>query len=215
MSELLSPDILHVIRTETRTWHSQVEQLVPVFEGGFGISDYKNLLERFYGFYAGFEPEVEGWASLRQIFPDWDDRRKLPWLEDDLRWLGLQRQEISELPVCSRLPELRSAAAIFGALYVTEGSTLGGQVICRQLSHALHLAPGRGASFFYGHGAETGSRWKGFTRALCEFAAAGTRTFEVQREMVDSAVATFKSIGRWLSLEEVIQETPKNARITA
>ena len=213
MNELGSADILRVIRMETRELHSQIEKLVPVFEGDFDISGYRNLLERFYGFYAGLEPAVERSCNIRELIPDWDQRRKVPWLKDDLRWLGLPREDIGELPVCSRLPELTSPATIFGALYVTEGSTLGGQVICRQLSQSLHLSPGKGASFFYGHGEQTGSKWKAFTSALCEFSA-GPCALEVEKVMVESAIATFKSIGYWLSPEQVSAEKA-NARIRA
>jgi heme oxygenase len=194
--------------------------LVPIFEAGFDIASYQRLLERFYGFYAafepaaGFEPDTVQSLQLRQMIPNCQERRKLPMLKDDLRWLGLGSRAVAQLPVCSMLPELSSAAALFGALYVTEGSTLGGQVICRQLSPSLHLSPGRGASFFNGYGVETGSRWKAFTSALCQFAAV-SRGADLETVMVDSAIATFKSIALWLSPDQVTKEAPVDASIMA
>ena len=54
-----------------------------------------------------------------------------------------------------------------GALYVLEGSTLGGQMIARMLQKnpLLNLVPGQ-LNFFLGYKKETGPKWKSFQAAL-------------------------------------------------
>ena len=60
------------------------------------------------------------------------------------------------------MPDLATPAAIVGALYVIEGSTLGGKVIARQLAAHLGLNAAKGARFFHGHGAATEAHWGEF-----------------------------------------------------
>ena len=186
--------ILQSIRIGTAARHARVEALVPVFSETFGFGDYVQLLERFYGFYRPFEKNLRVVSGLNTILPDWRERLKLPLLEQDLFWLGRTRAELDNLPVCSRLPPLDSDDMLAGALYVTEGSTLGGQIITRQLAKALSLHPGQGSSFFAGHGPETGSKWREFTAALCRIAAAGDES-----RIVSSAEDTFEASENWLA----------------
>lgn len=187
-------EILKTIKSETRDLHARVENLVPVFSESFVLADYRRLLERFYGFYAAFEPLVERLDSLAEILPDWPERRRLPLLEEDLLWLGHVKPGVAKLAVCSEVPPVHTPALAIGALYVTEGSTLGGQIICRHLVRSLHIAPQKGATFFYGHGEETGPKWKIFTEALCRLATDGNES-----QIVQSAVDTFKAMELWLS----------------
>jgi heme oxygenase len=187
------PAIVKRIRDETAEWHSRIETLVPVFDAGFTISDYRRLLERFYGFYRTFEPTVGRIAGLPRILPDWMERQKSPWLEADLLYLGSRPADLPGLPVCSRLPRLNDLSSAMGALYVIEGSTLGGQIICRHLAESLGVLPEKGAAFFAGHGNATGTKWKTFTRAL-----AGMTTAHNEDVIVQSAKDTFEALWLWL-----------------
>ena len=88
------------------------------------------------------------------------------------------------------MPPLRTHAQLLGALYVMEGSTLGGQVIARQLDKA-GIA---GRTFFAGRAERTGPLWKQFSQLLAEDAAGTTAPDAV----VASAVHTFQSLAAWL-----------------
>ena len=78
---------------------------------------------------------------------------RLASLRADLQWLG------APLPPASRHPLAvgRGAAAV-GALYVLEGSALGGRVIGRHVQQTLGVTPGRGGDFFCGQDAEAARR---------------------------------------------------------
>ena len=61
-----------------------------------------------------------------------EQRYRAPLILEDLARLGFPAQP----PLCLAMPSLRTHAQLLGALYVMEGSTLGGQVIARQLDKA-------------------------------------------------------------------------------
>jgi heme oxygenase len=78
-------------------------------------------------------------------------------------------------------------------LYVTEGATLGGQIISRHLEQTLGLSARRGAAFFGSYGLQVGAMWRTFCAIL------QTQT-PVDQE--DAAIAaarqTFIAIHQWL-----------------
>ncbi len=59
-----------------------------------------------------------------------------------------------------------SAAAALGAMYVLEGSTLGGRVIERHCAGPLGVSPVHGGAFYHGYGARTGALWQAFGAVL-------------------------------------------------
>jgi heme oxygenase len=89
------------------------------------------------------------------------------------------------------MPPLHTRLQLLGAMYVLEGSTLGGQVITRQL--ALAGIPLR--TYFTGYGTRTGPRWKTFCQLLTEAAS----TDPDQDEVVASACLTFQRLDQWIA----------------
>ena len=60
---------------------------------------------------------------------------------------------------------------LLGIVYVTEGSTLGGRVILKNVQKKLGLEPGQGATYFAGYGDDTAKMWKEFLGRLIEYEA--------------------------------------------
>lgn len=78
-------------------------------------------------------------AGAQAIFPDWPQRRRRQALAADLAELGVPFPDVEP----STLPD--DPAAITGALYVIEGSRLGGRFLARQVGEGLprrYLSPG-------------------------------------------------------------------------
>lgn len=178
--------------------HAQVETLVPILEPAFSRDDYIATLSRFHGFYAGVEAQTGRHAEITGSLRRWMDDRRLKWLEADLRFLGYNGAAIASLPVCHRLPALKTRESLLGAAYVFEGSSLGSHIICRNLRR-LGVEPGAGATFFHAYGDSTGDNWKEFTTFFCEETA-----FLNESAVIDSAVAVFEVIRGWLSGGEEI-----------
>ncbi|MBV6495917.1 MAG: heme oxygenase [Acidobacteria bacterium ACB1] len=180
--------ILKRLKEETRVQHEEVEAAVDVMNQMFDLDDYKRLLERFWSFYAAYEPALPV-AELKVAGFDYLERVKLPLIEADAKVLGLERNDDG-----LELPDLSSVAKAFGSLYVIEGSTLGGQVISRHLKQHLDISTENGGAFYAGYGQQTGPMWKAFGECLTQFAEGK----DVDDEIVESAKATFASITNWV-----------------
>lgn len=184
MSATPSP-ILQALRTETRPAHDALEQNAfnqALTAGTITEAATVHFLAKMYGFLVPYE------ARLRQqnLGPEWEAnaRQRAHLILNDLQ------QPASALAICPSPPPLASWPQLLGAMYVLEGSTLGGQVIARQLAKQ-HIAQ---RAYFSGYGERTGPRWQAFCQLL---AAAATPAN--QAEIVQSASLTFQHLSAWLN----------------
>lgn len=183
--------ILTKLKESTRHQHETVEGTVDVMSNMFKLEDYKRLISKFRAFYSAFEPTLP-YAELKAAGLDYDQRRKLHWLEADAKVLGL-----GEVETFDDLPDVSSLPKAFGSLYVVEGSTLGGSVIARHLNQHLGLTPENGGSFYASYGPMIGPMWKQFGEAVTAYAGDG----ENDDEIVAAAVETFDSINALFKAE--------------
>ncbi|HYP14195.1 MAG TPA: biliverdin-producing heme oxygenase [Bryobacteraceae bacterium] len=197
------PSILERLKRETQPWHTAVENRMPIMRPEFGMPDYRALVIRFYGFYAPVERSLWRVSGLEKALPDWRTRRKVEWLALDLSALGLSSQQIADLPLCSRLPDLHDRPEALGCLYVLEGSTLGGQIIGRHLHAKLGLGLNDGARFFQSYVDQVGPMWKFFQRALLASPP------EAHDRIIEAAVDTFECFHDWLAAGEPFQEASR------
>jgi len=122
---------------------------------------YAATLARLYVFYSRWESATQHCEMLREVVPDLANRRRVSLLERDIRSLGGKppRSPLSGFDVLT-LPQA------LGALYVLEGSTLGGQVISRAVAPTLGT---NSLAFFTGHGSRTAALWSSFVAALDQY----------------------------------------------
>nr|GFC70870.1 hypothetical protein [Tanacetum cinerariifolium] len=130
-----------------------------------------------YGFLTPYE------ARLRQqnLGPEWetDTRQRAHLILDDLQLTA------SQVATCPDMPPLGTWPQLLGAMYVVEGSTLGGQVIARQL--AKSNIPMR--SYFSGYAERTGPLWKVFCQLLTQEATPENEAEIVQQRPRAAAAA--------------------------
>ncbi|MFN0092014.1 MAG: biliverdin-producing heme oxygenase [Acidimicrobiales bacterium] len=113
------------------------------------------LLERLHGFFGAVEAAAaRGGARLTEL--ELGSRARSSLVAADLAALRPGRHRLSGALAPLALPD---ADATLGALYVTEGSTLGGQVIARRLRTRLGLTAGQTTSFDP-YGPDTAQRWQ-------------------------------------------------------
>lgn len=184
------------LKAETDARHRRLETRLDLLGAHLDEAAYRQLLERFYGFYVALEPALAASATWMEFGVAYADRLKRPRLESDLAALGASKDEIAALPRCEVLPEVATAERAIGCMYVIEGSTLGGQVLSRHFASSIGVSPERGGAFFAGYGPETGARWGAFTRLLAAFDEA-----EWQREAIEAACETFDRLEAWLTVE--------------
>lgn len=179
------------MRLETRPFHDGVEANnfnQALTAGTVTTAQTAHFLSRMYGFVQPYEAALHQHAEA--FGPEWqlEQRYRAPFILEDLARLGYPATP----PLCQAMPPLDTHAQLLGAMYVLEGSTLGGQVIARQLA----AAGIEGRTFFASRAERTGPLWKQFGQLL-EAAAAS----EDADAVVASAILTFQTLAAWLIQE--------------
>jgi len=185
----MSESILSRLRTETAAAHKSLEDKVGIMECLAEVPQYRDLLVRFHGFYAPMEAQLESVGDWSTVGLDLTTRRKAAWIESDLAALG---EAPATLPACDDLAPLPTIGHAFGALYVLEGSTLGGRTITGMMNGSA--IPENARRFFAGYEAETGTKWKEFGAALEKYVAESGRGDDV----IAGANTVFSSMERWM-----------------
>lgn len=181
-----TPSCRDLLRSATNETHERLHLhagFAALKHGTITLPAYRALLMCLYGFYRPFECAVGV------------DRARTQWLASDLEWLGVEATARSEIPVCANIPRYECPERRLGALYVVEGSALGGRVLCRGLDQLLSPDSVEGRRFLTGHGAHTGDAWRSFldTLELVGFEPIG------RTALVNAAVETFEVFETWLS----------------
>ncbi|MDO9489772.1 MAG: biliverdin-producing heme oxygenase [Sphingomonadaceae bacterium] len=117
--------VRQALRTATGDSHERVDAAF----SGFDLSDHTSY-GRFLSAQAAAHIPVE--AALEQsgiasVLPDWPSRQRADLLRADLAALGLSP------PAAGALPAFDTAAEMLGAVYVLEGSRLGGALLRRSV----------------------------------------------------------------------------------
>ncbi|GAB2869315.1 hypothetical protein GCM10027044_34050 [Hymenobacter ruber] len=161
---------------------------VALSAGTVTAADTARFLAKMHGFLEPYEAQLQAHAAA--FGPAWqlDQRYRAPLILEDLARLGHHAAP----PRYPALPPLSTRAQLLGAMYVFEGSTLGGQVIARQLDKAGIAAH----AFFTGRAERTGPLWKVFCQQLTEAAETG---HDDPTAIVASAVHTFQALSEWLN----------------
>jgi heme oxygenase (biliverdin-IX-beta and delta-forming) len=124
------------LRAQTADCHAEVDALF----GKFNLSETRDY-EAFLRAHARAVPAVEKaleQAGIVELLPDWPERRRTALLLADMSELG----ELPPPPLPQ--PELGSEAALWGAVYVLEGSKLGGAMLAKSVPEHLpsrYLSP--------------------------------------------------------------------------
>lgn len=175
------------LKMETAEEHARLEGLVPLMSATLGQVQYCAVLRRFYGFIKSWEvwSEINAPEGLRPMLAE---RQRSGLIEADLRYFG---DEPPKFDYASPAEET-SRAAFLGAMYVIEGSTLGGQYIARHVEGVFRLMPSQGDSYFRGYGDRTGSMWRQFQDVL---EAVPDNDGD---EVIKSARKMFSAFGEWM-----------------
>ena len=174
------------LREKTATIHERLHQhdgFHALQLGKIDLKGYRDLLRRLYGFYLPYE-------NAAQAAPERSD-----WLRRDLASLGLPNQAWLAIPLCEHMPMLNSAERRLGALYVVEGSTLGGRALALRLDGICGVGVADGRRFFQGRGGGTGASWTGVLNRLNDYGDDET----THAAVVDAALETFACFEQWMT----------------
>ncbi|MBW8688049.1 biliverdin-producing heme oxygenase [Chitinophaga rhizophila] len=184
--------MIELLRERTAKQHQELERvLIPSIKAVNTPESYASLLELFYGYYYPLEQHIA--AHMDRTFPGgFELRRKASSILDDIA--AIRKAPATQPVCCTDIPEITDNAQALGAMYVLEGSTLGGQVICQMLLRNLQ-APElpQALSFFNGYGADTQSYWDTFVHYLQGY----NGTEQQQQRMLEAAATTFEKFKLW------------------
>ena len=176
------------VRAATYALHQSLDNLmIPNIEAIRSKEDYAALLLQLYGFFKPVYDNTDRFLDTNYL-PDYRSRRKPEWILNDLKDLEVNHT----IHLCEHLPHIDSNAAACGALYVLEGSTMGGMIIKKMIHEKLHSDDG--LTFFSGYGKQTRERWNVFIHYLNDI----DNHKEASEMVIQTAAATFMFFKEWL-----------------
>lgn len=184
--------ILDRLRAETRDLHERVEHRLPLLDARLTLAGYRATLQALHGLHAPLERRLAAVPGLERCGLDLARRWRAPRLAADLRALGAPPSALDA--ASPHVPHVGDVASALGALYVLEGSTLGGRVVARHVTAALPVTAADGCAFLASAGTHVGRSWRSFRHAVEAYAAA--RDDAVAQAIVDGARATFVAFDR-------------------
>ncbi len=184
---LTTATVAQVVKKETAFLHQEVEELLlRKLNAIQSLEDYGIILQSFYSYFSPLEEIIQQQIST-VLVPDIEKRRTAMYIVDDLAFLGMP----IPFSTCSTLPQITNAAQAFGAMYVLEGSTLGGKMIAKMLSRNKACSvPPSALNFFSGYKEATGQMWTTFIAVLNQQKDVDT--------IVHAANQTFYYLKNWL-----------------
>ena len=174
-----------LLRESTQEAHLSLERkVIPKIRGIQNDAHYAQFLIYFYAYFNALERAIDPYITPKNL-PDYYSRRTSQFLKRDLEALGYTADQLPKVTV----PEIDSSQQAFAALYVMEGSVMGGRHIVKMLKRK---GINEGLSFFSGYRDTTEKRWKRFQTELNAWA-----TSEAHEEvMVETTKETFEHFSR-------------------
>ncbi len=121
-------------------------------------NDYANFLKYFYAYFNHLESAIAPFITEARL-PGHKDRRDSNYLKRDIEALGGNTDNLPN----TTAPVIENHLQAFGALYVMEGSIMGGRIIVKLLEN---VGIRQGVSFFSGYGENTEEIWELFGEAF-------------------------------------------------
>ncbi len=117
------------LRAITRDAHDRVDSRFSAFDLS-KAHDYAEFLAAQAAAFLPIEEALDR-AGAAEVLSDWPERRRGHALKSDLALLG------RDLPSATSVPDYSDEAAIWGGIYVLEGSRLGGNVLRKSVAADL------------------------------------------------------------------------------
>lgn len=184
-----SSDVMLMMKSATANLHVETEKLF--FPAGhdfksFTVDQYKTfMLSNFY-FNQSLELALDKAfnAELKAEF-DFENRKKAGLALTDLKTLEVAIDESVEIEM-----NFTSLANALGYMYVTEGSTLGGNVIKKSLLKNPNFADFEGFNYLGCYGEAIREYWINFGNFCRKYAT----TENEKQEMVNGAISGFEKM---------------------
>ena len=181
------------LKIHTKVNHQKLEKkIIAAINAINNNKGYIDFLILFAAYFGAVEKLVDESINLSCV-PDYLQRRKAAVLLADMNFLNTQ---LSPKTALIMLPVIENNLQCLGALYVMEGSTLGGATIARLIESKTKLSSKCGLAFFNGYGAATITMWQTFKNQLDSILLKPEDEYVV----IQSANETFARFSDWIDL---------------
>jgi len=168
-----STSIMDILKAETDQRHRHAESRDlqrSMASGQVSKDDYVRWLGQMLLIHQALEEQIDASAAAHPAFASVcrPDQKHAPQLRDDLRHWDIPLESISPLDATNEaVGTLKQFAAdqplaLFGCLYVLEGSMNGNRFLAMALARAFNTPPGPGLSYLSPYGSEQKERWQEF-----------------------------------------------------
>jgi heme oxygenase len=190
--------LVRLLKEQTARTHRQVEHHLALLDPGLTTGRLTDVVRQLYGFWAGNEPSIARWSQTSPATAsrlNCQRRQRTQVFTADLEMLGTPHDVLGTVPLAPPVFETIGHAEVFGWLYVTEGSTLGGSLINRRLQSSpdLTMSP---LHCFAPYSEGPGPMWRSFGSALDDWALGHDDRTEA---VAAAAVVTFDALHDWVT----------------
>lgn len=193
------------IKAATQELHRSIETLPLMsllMSEDIDLATYRQILKRLYRLHLATESHI--YSALSYMKPaELQQGHRISYLEADLRELGVCNENRQDaLSNKYWRDSICGPAQALGALYVLEGSRLGGKLIARQVQQKPELAVA--TRFFSASSDEKSGQWKSFlmhfnhcldsSEKLEQATRGAAETFQLFQQMLGEPIITETSI---------------------
>lgn len=184
------------LRKNTEDIHRQSEKVMTSWLKKIrSLEDHVVFLNWLYAFYGALEDRIRKQLTSDN-FPDIERRSRAGMLLQDMEAAGIP---LPAPEICRDLPEIDTYGKALGALYVLEGSTLGGRIIAGVLTD--RLGSEKCLTYFNSYGNETAGMWQSFKDLLDT-----PVMFAIKEDILSAAGSTFLTFKTWIEKHELQPE---------
>ena len=174
----------NILKEQTHVAHQKAEGIIiRRIKAIHSEADYIDVLKGFYAYFSRVEEKMADFIT-EEILPDLQDRRDSSYIQADIESLG---GSIDDLPIAVA-PEINTAVEALSAMYVLEGSIMGGPYIVKMLEKRGIT---NGFSFFNGYGSDSKTMFDKFASVLNSYG----ESLDDPSHAVAVANETFKKFG--------------------
>lgn len=173
-----------ILKEQTHAAHQKTEGIIiRKIKEIRSQADYIEVLKGFYAYFSAVEEVMKDYIT-ESVLPDLKERRNSKYIQEDIEALG---GSIEDLPKAVT-PEITNTIDALSAMYVLEGSIMGGPYIVKMLEKQ---GLDKGFSFFQGYGSESGQMFGKFAAILNAYGEDAT----THAKAVEVADETFTNFG--------------------
>lgn len=173
----LNENVHTYLKRNTASYHEVIEKMNPFDSELISIPGYTQFLVKNYKVFDPLEKILENDYDWSSIGIDFQDYKRRDLLKKDIENLGIDPESLMQM---KPIPVFASIAQALGALYVLEGSSLGGRIILNKIQSIYGDKLSNSLEFLKGNGERTGVLWKDFLLKMNNYAEKNTE----QREAI-------------------------------